>query len=208
MKETVDFGASPDYGAHIFYVEIPVGPREAVYLYEDFGFEGEQGQREKVECRVSLSRELWTQIRDIARRDFNDRLRAKKLSTGSWKTGKIRLDRFLGRELTVLAWAAEHALPTECLVICQKWGSLRPEERWWFYSKTVAEAGGEKDGQRGWRKALYCALSDGEGIRLAPKTKLNKKKKEELPEGDIFSFMGSGIDLKDREATDDPSISV
>jgi hypothetical protein len=32
-------------------------------------------------------------------------------------------------------------LPEECLVICQKWLALRPEERWWLYSKTASEAG-------------------------------------------------------------------
>ena len=197
MSETVDFGAPKEYGAHHFYVDIPSGPRDAVSLYEDYGFEGENNQREKVECRVTLDRELWTKIRDEARRDFNERLKIQKISTGSWKPGKIKLDRFLGRELIVLAWAAEHASVDECPVICQKWQSLRPEERWWLFSKTVAEAGKEQDGQRGWRKALYCALSDGTSIRVLPKTKVkrSKKNKTHLGQQDLFKLLNQDEDV-------------
>ena len=47
--------------------------------------------------------------------------------------------RLLGKELCVLAWAAEAATDKETLaVIAQKWSSLRPEERWWLFSMTVA----------------------------------------------------------------------
>jgi len=107
MSQTVDFGAPSDFGMHHFYVEIPAGPREAIRIYEDYGFDGDESRRETTECRVVLARELWTKIRDDSRRDFNARLKAKKENTGSWITGKVKLDRFLGRELSVLAWAAE-----------------------------------------------------------------------------------------------------
>lgn len=187
MSNTIDFGASSEFGMHHFYVEIPVAPRDAICIYEDFGFDGNDAKRETVECRLMLARELWSKIRDDARRDFNARLKAKKQSTGSWTTGRVRLDRFLGRELCVLAWAAEHASPDECLVICQKWLALRPEERWWLYSKTAAEAGLANQTQRGWRKALYCALSDGQNIKATQKVTPKSKKKDD--EGlETFNF--------------------
>lgn len=63
----------------------------------------------------------------------------------------------------MLAWAAETASPEQLPVIASKWAALRPEERWWLFSMTVAEAGLPGDTQRGWRRALYHALSDGEG---------------------------------------------
>lgn len=175
MNKTVDFGAPSEFGMHHFYVEIPAAPRDAVVIYEDYGFDGEDSRRETVECRLILARELWTKIRDDVRRDFNARLKIKKQSSGTWSTGKVKLDRFLGRELCVLGWAAEHASPDECLVICQKWLALRPEERWWLYSKTAAEAGRDDQTQRGWRKALYCALSDGANIKLETKKKPKSK---------------------------------
>jgi len=191
MRKTMDFGAPSKFGMHHFYVEIPAASRDAVCIYEDFGFDGDEARRETVECRLVLARKLWTKIRDDARRDFNARLKKKKQSTGNWKTGRIKLDRFLGRELCVLGWAAEHASPEECLIIAKKWLALRPEERWWLYSKTAAEAGLEEQSQRGWRKALYCALSDGTNIKLIPKKKPKRKKKKPKQQEtlSLFDFM-------------------
>jgi hypothetical protein len=179
MSTTVDFAAPTEFGRHHFYVEIPTAPREAILIHEDYGFDGDEGRRETSECRVILARELWNKIRDDACRDFNARLKAKKQSTGTWNTGQVKLDRFLGRELCILAWAAEHATTQECAIICQKWLALRPEERWWFYAKTAAEARLAQQTERGWRKALYCALSDGEGIKATQKVKPKSIKKED-----------------------------
>lgn len=195
MKDTIDFGAPSEFGIHHFYVEIPPAPRDAISVFEDFGFDGDESRRETTECRVILARELWTKIRNDARRDFNTRLKAKKMSTGSWNTGRIKLDRFLGRELCILAWAAEHASPQECPVICQKWLAMRPEERWWLYSKTASEAGQSNESQRGWRKALYCALSDGTSIRLEPQIKSKQKKRKENDEAQTSLFEESQISL-------------
>ncbi|RZT98232.1 uncharacterized protein DUF3780 [Advenella incenata] len=193
MSKTIDFGAPPEFGMHHFYVEIPTGSRDAVVIYEDYGFDGDESRRETVELRLVLARELWTKIRDDARRDFNARLKVKKQGAGAWSTGKVKLDRFLGRELCVLGWAAEHASPDECLIICQKWLALRPEERWWLYSKTAAEAARDDQTQRGWRKALYCALSDGENIKLKTKKKpMSKKLQSEEEPQDLFGFMEKG----------------
>lgn len=157
MNQTVDFGAPSSSGMHHFYVEIPAGPREAVRIYEDYGLNGDRGT---MVCRVKLARKLWIKIRNAARRDFNARLKTEKQSVGNWTTGKVKLERFLGREVCVLAWAAEHATPDECQVICQKWLALRPEERWWLHSKVMQDAGGVNNTHCGWRKALYYALSD------------------------------------------------
>jgi hypothetical protein len=193
QAETIDFGAPIGFGMHHFFVEIPAIPRDAVKIFEDYGFDGDEQRRETTECRVVLARELWTKIRDDARRDFNPRLKAKKLSMGTWNPGIVKLDRFLGRELCVLAWAAEHAAPSECAVICQKWLALRPEERWWFYAKTAAEAGQADQMQRGWRKALYCALSDGISIKSGQKVMPKiKKKQEDAYQHQIFDFIEQG----------------
>lgn len=191
MSDTIHFGAPKDFGKHHFYVVIPVEPKTAVSIYEDFGFDGDVvSRRETTEPRVILARELWANIKDDARRDFNERLKAKKQSTGTWSLGKIKLDRFLGRELCVLAWAAEHAIIEECAIICQKWLALRPEERWWLYSKTSSEAGMADQSDRGWRKALYCALSDGTSIKVKVKVNPKFRKREEsgnLNLGDLFN---------------------
>ena len=159
---TVDFGAPATFGAHLFRVEISASRNEPVVIVEDYGYRGQEGGIPREEERVVLKRPVWSAIADIARREFNDRLKAVKILTGRWHTGTNRVDRLLGKELCVLAWAAETANEGQLPVICSKWAALRPEERWWLFSMTVAEAGLPEDTQRGWRRALFLALSDGE----------------------------------------------
>jgi hypothetical protein len=159
---TVDFGAPTAFGSHLFRVEIPAARNEQVAIVEDYGYRGQEGGIPRDEDRVLLKRPIWSGIADIARRDFNDRLKTAKVLTGRWHTGTNLVDRLLGKELCVLAWAAETATIQQIPIICSKWAALRPEERWWLFAMTVAEAGLPDDSQRGWRRALFLALSDGE----------------------------------------------
>lgn len=159
---TVDFGAPANFGAHLFRVEIPPARNEPVVIVEDYGYRGQEGGVPREEERVELKRPVWSAIAGIARGEFNDRLKAAKVLTGRWHTGKNLVDRLLGKELCVLAWAAETASEEQIPVICSKWAALRPEERWWLFAMTVAEAGLPDDTHRGWRRALFFALSDGE----------------------------------------------
>jgi hypothetical protein len=158
----VDFGAPTSFGGHVFRVEIPAARNESVVIVEDYGYRGQEGGVPRDEERVVLKRPAWSAIADTARREFNDRLKAAKIPAGRWHTGNNLVDRLLGRELCVLAWAAETATDEQLPVICGKWAALRPEERWWLFAMTVAEAGMPEDTQRGWRRALFLALSDGE----------------------------------------------
>lgn len=161
-KKYVGFGAPAEYGAHIFRVDIPPGMAGNIVIRESYGYlAGIDGYPDH-DIRVILPRAKWKQLAEATRKDFNTRLRAKKVTTGSWKPHDNPMDRMLGKELCVLAWAAEHAGSEEQIeVICRKWGALRPEERWWLYTMTAAEAGLAENGVRGWRQALFLALSDG-----------------------------------------------
>jgi hypothetical protein len=161
---TVDFGAPETFGAHIFRVEIPAGRNDPVVIIEDYGYRGQESGIPREEDRVLLPRQVWSGIAEIARREFNERLKAAKILTGRWRTGTNLVDRLLGKELCVLAWAGETANEKQLPVICSKWAALRPEERWWLFSMTVAETGLPEDTQRGWRRALFYALSDGEKL--------------------------------------------
>ncbi len=159
--KTVDFGAPTNFGAHVFQVTIPESRTEGIKITEDYGYRGEVGGIPRAEDRVILARSVWSGIAETARREFNDRLKAAKVTGGRWHTGTNLVDRLLGKELCVLAWAAETADGKLIPVVCSKWVALRPEERWWLYSMTVAEAGLPEDTDRGWRQALTAALSDG-----------------------------------------------
>ena len=178
---TVDFGAPDTQGAHVFRVEIPASRLGSVTIVEDYGYRGLEGGVPRDEERAVLKRPTWSAIADIARREFNDRLKAASASTGRWHTGTNLVDRLLGKELCVLAWAAETANADQLPVICSKWAALRPEERWWLFAVTVAEAGLPEDTQRGWRRALFFALSDGE--KPAP----NRKRRRPV-ERDAFAL--------------------
>lgn len=173
---TVDFGAPADFGAHVFRVEIPARRTAEVVIVEDYGYHGSEGGIPKEEERVVLERRVWSKIADAARREFNTRLKAAKLKTGRWHVGTNLVERLLGRELCVLAWAAEKATDEEIPVICSKWAALRPEERWWLFMVTVAEAGLPGDHQRGWRRALHLALADGD----APKSSKYRRRPKQI----------------------------
>ena len=179
--KTVDFGAPDKFGAHLFRVEVPAARNEPVLIVEDFGYRGLEGGIPREEERISLSRTVWSAVADIARREFNDRLKAAKVLTGRWHTGTNLVDRLLGKELCVLAWAAETATDEQVPIICNKWAALRPEERWWLFAMTVAEAGLPEDTQRGWRRALFLALSDGERPPL-------QRKRRRPVETDLFDL--------------------
>ena len=161
-SRTIDFGAPDSIGAHLFRVLVPAARKESVVIVEDYGYRGGEGGVPREEERVVLARPVWSAIADAARREFNARLKAARVRVGRWHTGSNLVDRLLGKELCVLAWAAETATDDQFPVICSKWTALRPEERWWLFAMTVAEAGLPEDTQRGWRRALYHALSDGE----------------------------------------------
>jgi len=160
--KTVDFGAPEAFGAHVFRIEIPAARSDPVRIVEDYGYRGLEGGVPRDEERIILPRWIWSGISDTARREFNSRLKAAKMATGRWHVGPNLVDRLLGKELCILAWAAETASAEQLPIICSKWAALRPEERWWLFSMTVAEAGLPEDTQRGWRRALFHALSDGE----------------------------------------------
>ena len=172
---STDFGAPEAFGAHVFRAEVPANRLEAVRIVEDFGYRGGENGLPYEEPRAVVERQAWTIISDAARRDFNERLKASKQSTGRWKTGRTLVERLLGRELCVLAWAAEGASLEQLPVVCMRWAALRPEERWWLFSMTVAEAGLPDDGDRGWRKALCFALSDGTRITTDYRRRVRRK---------------------------------
>lgn len=156
------FGATTAFGAHIFRVQIPASTTGTIVITEDYGLKGGENGVPEREDRVQLPRRFWSAIAETARKDFSARLKAKRLSSPRWTVGDNKVDRMLGKELCVLAWAAEQASSIEeCKAIAAKWAALKPEERWWLFSQTAAEAGLPEDTNAGWRKALYYALSSG-----------------------------------------------
>jgi hypothetical protein len=179
-KRYLGFGAPSAYGSHVFRVIVPAGMTGNIIVQEDYGYLAGINGTPDFEIRAMLPRSKWKLVAETAKRDFNARLRSKKVSISTWKPQDNYLDRMLGKELCVLVWAVEHAAnDDEIEVICRKWRALRPEERWWLYTVTAAEGGLAEDSGRGWRKALYLALSDGQA---------QPKPKKKVPENDPRSI--------------------
>jgi hypothetical protein len=140
-------------------VSIPRGNAAAVLISEHLGM-GAGAAPQQVLDRVLLERHRWTAIRAEVQRAFNARLKEHNLATGTWKIGDTPVDRLLGKELCVLAWAVERLEPEKIRIAVRNWLALRPEERWWLFGMTAIATGGLQDADKGWRVALRYALGD------------------------------------------------
>lgn len=159
-KQTTGFGVPNEIDPHHFVIEIPASRTDDVLMTEHYGIKaGVRGNPEVAE-RCSLPRRAWNAIAEEVKREFNQRLKEKNLSTSRWTVGENLVERLLGKELLVLAWAVERA--DECVIpnAVRNWIGLKPEERWWLYTMTAAATGSPADAGIGWRRALRYALTE------------------------------------------------
>ena len=182
---TQGFGVPLTAAPHHFVVIIPRGNKQPVQIVEDLGMHTVGDDSELLD-RVILPRSVWTEIANPVKRMFNERLKAHKLKPGQWKVGENRVDRLLGKELCVLAWAIEDLEEEKVGTALRNWLALRPEERWWLFGMTAATVGGPGDAGRGWRMALKYALGDTpqptiREPRKASQSKASEKIYETLP---------------------------
>ncbi len=173
------FGFDYEQTEHCFIVTVPVSKAKQaeVLISEHFHWiKPEPGEEIQLsfndidaQLKARLHRYTWEQIEDHVKAEFNRRLRNVGIKAGRWlKKGQIPVDRTLGKELTILAWALEDADPELAITAVHNWLGLAPEERWWLYTMTNAATGHAINGRnKGWRKALRFALTENpvmEGI--------------------------------------------
>lgn len=163
------FGFEPEESRHHFLVVIPKNTHDPVEVSEHFTWDDERGSspvtlassEEDGQLRVRLARPKWDAVADALRVEFNTRLRKQGKPPGRWKVGPNPMNRLLGKELVLLAWAIEDADPSLAPVAISNWLGLACEERWWLYTMTAAATGHALQGQgRGWRKAVRFALTE------------------------------------------------
>lgn len=159
-RRTLGFGVPDEMDPHHFTVAIPPARADAVVITEHFGLPGGTGSLPEAVERCRLSRPAWGRIAEEAKRVLNERLKEKGLRTDRWATGDNKVERLLGRELCVLAWAVEVAPRDLIPNAVRNWASLRPEERWWLFSMAAAMSGTSEDVDIGWRKAIRVALTE------------------------------------------------
>lgn len=178
---TQGFGVPLTAAPHHFVVIIPRGTKQSVQIVEDLGMHT-LGDDSELLDRVTLPRGIWTEIANPVKRMFNERLKAHQLKPGQWKAGENRVDRLLGKELCVLAWAIEDLEAEKIGTALRNWLALRPEERWWLFGMTATTVGAPEDRGRGWRMALKYALGDTPQPTLRAPRKGDKTDAEEIYE--------------------------
>ncbi|MBT6340365.1 MAG: DUF3780 domain-containing protein [Desulfobacula sp.] len=171
-KTNWDFGFNPDLTDHYFLVSIPTSRSKTAHITVSEHFELQKTVKgddiytslsnENAQIKVLLERFRWDEIADETRAEFNRRLRTQGMKTCKWKKkGQIFLERTLGKELVLLAWAIENCDPALISTGIRNWLGLVPEERWWLYTMTNASTGhATNDVNKGWRKAIRFALTE------------------------------------------------
>lgn len=171
-NQPLGFGFDPTLSEHYFLVTLPhsLAKNAEVEISEHFHWhQGEKGKvipisfnDEDAQAKVFLSRLVWDDIAEEVKAEFNRRLRVQGIKAGKWlKRGQVPVDRTLGKELVLLAWAIEEADPVLISTAVRNWLGLAPEERWWLYMMTNASTGHAINGRnKGWRKAVRFALTE------------------------------------------------
>jgi hypothetical protein len=171
-SQILGFGFQPALSEHFFLLTLPKakGAEAEVALSEHFEWVEPTVDAPipvpinavNAHLRVILRRSVWDEIAEEAKAEFNRRLRVYGLKTAKWPaSGQVPIDRTLGKELCVLAWAVEECDPALIPTAVRNWLGLVPEERWWLYTMTNAATGHALNGRgKGWRKALRYALTE------------------------------------------------
>ena len=186
---TLGFGVPATSDPHHFKVIIPKANTGKVQISEYLGLQAQSDEFAVID-RVLLDRPRWTAIRAEVQRTFNARLKNHDVKTASWKVGENVVDRLLGKELCVLAWAVEGMELEKIPVAVRNWLALRPEERWWLFGMTAISTGSINDGEKGWRLALRHALGDvAQSEQLKPRERKivrNQIQEPDVPYLDLF----------------------
>ena len=183
---TLGFGVPASSDPHHFKVIIPKGNSGNVQIIEYLGLQAHSDDLAVID-RVVLERPRWTAIRSEEQRAFNARLKEHNLKTSTWRVGENRVDRLLGKEICVLAWAVEGMAMDKIPVAVRNWLALRPEERWWLFGMAAMSTGRIGDGDKGWRLALRHALGDvAQNELLKPRIQKREQGNGESPLFDLF----------------------
>ena len=181
-RKVVGLGFLPDEARHGFLIDVPKGnsSNELVGITEHRGHDiNHLGAREidapspnDPSLRVLIDRGRWLALAPAFWDEANRRLKANGLPIFKFKKNPskpVPVHASLGKELCIICWAVEEALPDDIPNALRNWEALAPEERWWLYTMTIATTGQALQKGLGWRKALRAAIADnifvkGEGL--------------------------------------------
>lgn len=200
--KTIGFGVPDSIDPHYFCVRIPPGRNDPVEIIENYGIDGGINGRPEMVLRCRLNRAAWSSIAEELRREFNERLKAHKLTTSRWSVGDNAVERLLGKELLVLAWAIESADLETIPNAIRNWIGLKPEERWWLYTMTAAATGNAETTEVGWRKALRYALTENPSSEAEP---FLKPRSESIARPDVKKKREVGLKSETKRSASCPA---
>ena len=161
------FGFYSNESQHHFLVLIPKSQKNKVRIYERFEWQEDTHNNTEVpkidarfdRLKVEMPVIKWKMIQDALQKEFNQRLKKLGYKVSKFKQGSNVVQRLLGKEMVLLAWAIEDSDPQVIPDAIKNWLGLKPEERWWLYTMTNASTG-EAHTKYGWRKAIRFALCE------------------------------------------------
>ncbi len=162
---TIGFGCPAEMFVHHVLVTIPESRAGEVLFEEDWGVAQAGGPDRLARC--ALPRPRWNAIATLAKQALNDRLKEQQLPASRWLAGENRVERLLGKEVVVLAWAVEAAEDEDVEAVAAAWAALRPEERWWLFGRVASAAGTAADAAAKPRRGLALLLAAGPDRRPA-----------------------------------------
>lgn len=183
--KTIGFGVPDEMDPHHFAIEIPAARDKDIVIVEHFGVRSTQAEDSVERCR--LPRATWSAIATETARVLNERLKERGLSTSRWSAGTNKVERLLGRELCVLAWAIERADKSLVPGAIRAWAAFKPEERWWLFSMAESLTGTSEDADIGWRKALRVALTETPSAAEIAGTRKLRKRTGDRPALPLFN---------------------
>jgi hypothetical protein len=169
-RQIHDFGRVDEKGDAFEFVIEPPDAGACIFVAV---VQTERGPRRTEIARVPAR--IWGSIFAAAIKELTSEMGEdeREKRPPSLRVGLNRLSPLVGRELGVLLIALMEEGATDRIdALLHAWRELAREERWWLYAKAAAP--GQQRG-RGWRRALFHALSETSETRVAPTAEAQKK---------------------------------
>lgn len=176
LPHPLDFGAPATSDPYHFKAVIPESSTGRVKFSEHVGLQATSADSLIID-RVLLDRRRGTAVRAKAQCAFNTCLFASGVRPGASNLGDDPVDRLVGEELCVLAWALEQIGTAKTPIAVRNGLALRPEGRWPLFGMAAISASafmGDGKG-KGWRVPLKHALGDmAQNDLLVPRARRGK----------------------------------
>ena len=104
-QKTIGFGVPNEMDPHHFTVDIPAARTRAGRHHRRLRPARRDQRTPGFHRALPAAARRLERHREEAKRVLNERLKEKKIATSRWSSGINKVERLLGRELCVLAWA-------------------------------------------------------------------------------------------------------